>query len=354
MYSDAELDAAVAAGAISAQAVADFRAFADRHRAAPDEEQFRLLTGFNDIFISIAILVFLVGAGWLTARLVSGDLARPLAGGVVVTALSWGLAEYFTRRRRLSLPSIVLAVSYGLGASVLATAAVAMMLGLTRVNLLDDKAVLPLAGLAVAAVFYVHWRRFAVPITVAFCAVAVLAGLFAALAEVFPALTHHMPVLFLIAGLAVFALAMRWDISDRNRATRRTDVAFWLHLAAAPMIAHSLFAMFGVLSPAADPAGRALLVVGIYLVMTLVALAIDRRALLTAALVYVLVAISSVIHQAGSPDLSFALSGFIIGAALLMLSAFWNPARRFVIGPLPESLRAYLPVISAPYKVRTP
>ncbi len=112
---------------------------------------------------------------------ISGDLGRPLAGGVVVTACSWRLTAYFTRKRRLSRPSIVLAIGHGLGASILVTAAVAMMLGLTHLNLADDKTVLPVAALAVAGGYYVQWRRFAVPITVAFCAIAVLAGIFAAL-----------------------------------------------------------------------------------------------------------------------------------------------------------------------------
>jgi hypothetical protein len=32
---------------------------------------------------------------------------------------------------------------------------------------------------------------------------------------------------------------MWWDSSDRARLTRRSDVAFWLHLLAAPMIVQS-------------------------------------------------------------------------------------------------------------------
>src|SRR3546814_9603440 len=34
----------------------------------------------------------------------------------------------------------------------------------------------------------------------------------------------------LVAGLGVFGLAMWWDRSDRVSQTRRSDVAFWLHL----------------------------------------------------------------------------------------------------------------------------
>ena len=61
MYSDSDLDAAVEQGALSASAAASFRAFVAGQRAAPavDEEHFRLITGFNDIFVSIAIVLVL-------------------------------------------------------------------------------------------------------------------------------------------------------------------------------------------------------------------------------------------------------------------------------------------------------
>ena len=54
MYSDSELDAAVAEGAISPDSAAALRAFVARHRASPpaDEEQFRLLVqGVTDYAI---------------------------------------------------------------------------------------------------------------------------------------------------------------------------------------------------------------------------------------------------------------------------------------------------------------
>ena len=41
-------------------------------------------------------------------------------------------------------------------------------------------------------------------------------------------------------GIAVFLAAMKFDMSDRNRVTQRTDIAFWLHLLAAPLIVHSI------------------------------------------------------------------------------------------------------------------
>src|SRR5678815_2694638 len=98
MYSQNDLDDAVAAGAMSAESAAALRNFIETQRSAPavDEEQFRLITGFNDIFVSIAAVILLVAVGWIGQWLgtyaqtnVDGDgpsFPAPLA----VAATSWG------------------------------------------------------------------------------------------------------------------------------------------------------------------------------------------------------------------------------------------------------------------------
>ena len=67
MYSQQELDEAVAAGAIDATAAASLRNYFGGDRSAPavDEEQFRLINSFNDIFVSIASAILLFAVGWI-------------------------------------------------------------------------------------------------------------------------------------------------------------------------------------------------------------------------------------------------------------------------------------------------
>ena len=67
MYSESDLEAAVAAGALTADQAASLRNFVagSRHMPAVDEEHFRLLTGFNDIFVGIAAIILLVAVGWI-------------------------------------------------------------------------------------------------------------------------------------------------------------------------------------------------------------------------------------------------------------------------------------------------
>ncbi len=83
----------------------------------------------------------------------------------------------------------------------------------------------------------------------------------------------------------------------------------------------------------------------VYVLLGLTALAIDRRALLVSALAYVLWALSDLFERFGAVELNVALTGLVIGSALLLLSAFWHNVRRMVVRPLPPALQAKLPVI---------
>jgi len=340
MYSDGDLDAAMEGGVLSPDAVQAFRAFVAGRRTTPDvdEEHFRLLTGFNDIFVSIAILLMLVAASWL------GNLVQVGLGNVAVAGLSWGLAEYFTRQRRMALPSILLLLGFVVGVFV----------GLIRLTVSPDALFVPggsyqLAGCAAvaAAAAWLHWRRFKVPITVAAGVAAALLTALALLVTAVPVLREHgvMP-LVLAGGLTAFAIAMAWDSRDPLRQTRRSDVAFWLHLSAAPMIVHPVFSMLGVTNGHADSLSAAAIAVAVYLGLAVVALGVDRRALLVSALVYVFYAISQLFEAAGTPGATGALAALVIGSALLLLSAFWHRARRLVVARLPQSLQRRLPPIS--------
>ena len=80
--------------------------------------------------------------------------------------------------------------------------------------------------------------------------------------------------------------------------------------------------------------GRALLVIALYLAFGFVALAVDRRALLVSSLAYVLYALYSLFTQAGAVEIGAALTGLVIGSALLTLSAFWHPVRARVVATL--------------------
>lgn len=348
MYTETDLQSAVAAGALSHQAAEALRAHAAGLRSAPvaDEEHFRLITGFNDIFVTIAAVLLLAAAAGIGAAIAPG------VAGLLVAGAAWGLAEFFTRKRRMALPSIVLLLAFVGGV----VAVPVNVLAEVEPDLSNQASALIAAaiGLGAGIAAWLHWRRFMVPITVAAGAAAVAATVLALiLAALEPVVANEnmeallLPLVF-IAGLAMFAFAMRWDISDRTRETRRSDVAFWLHLLAAPMIAHPLFNWLGVAGGDNIGAGSALGVLAIYVLLGLVALAVDRRALLVSALAYVLLALTWLFREFGVVELNVAITGLVIGSALLCLSAFWAPIRRAVVEQLPAAMRDRLPAAMRP------
>lgn len=377
MYSEDDINSAVAAGALTPEAAESFRSHMSQVRELPrsSEENVRLINSFNDIFVAIGIVILLLAVGAIGQAI--GGLFGPAEGlwefnlnnpnasseeveayadarnlrqtlqiffaGILVAAASWPLAEFFTRRRRMALPSILLLLAFvgGIFASLFGLGAAFGMVGSQPLG----AAVITLAGLVAGGAAYLHWRRFRVPITVAAgVGVLVIALLIAVLgvAQVDPGSGIALG-LILIAGIGVFAFAMRWDMRDRQRITRSSDVAFWLHLLAAPMIAHPIFALLGVTEGDNLGVGAAFGVLAVYVGFGLVALAIDRRALLVSALAYVLFALTFLFREFGAVELNFALTALVIGSALLSLSAFWLPIRKSVVNMLPLDLQAKLP-----------
>ena len=95
-------------------------------------------------------------------------------------------------------------------------------------------------------------------------------------ALVLPVSSQWFDACVFVAGLCVFAVAMRWDLSDPLRQTQRSDVAFWLHLIAAPML---IKPAFSAVSELGSGLAEATLVIAAYVAIGVVALAIDRRAI---------------------------------------------------------------------------
>ncbi|WP_022674185.1 hypothetical protein [Novosphingopyxis baekryungensis] len=354
MYSETDLQSAVAAGAISAEAADSFRAHISTARQSPmvDEEQFRLLTGFNDIFVAIAVVIMLVAVGGIGQALTPVFDGPPPFAGLFVAGAAWGLAEFFTRKRRMALPSIILLLAF-VGGLFEAWLGFGFMTGIfesgsATTNNLGEALWVALSALLTGGGAWLHWRRFHVPITIT-AGAAALAGTVAALIVSAIGANNQdlgdimLAIVFLL-GLAVFAFAMWWDMSDRQRESRRSDVAFWLHLLAAPMIAHPLFSLLGVTDGGMVGVAGAIGVIAVYLLFAIVALAIDRRALLVSALAYVLFALTELFRQFGVVEFNVALTALVIGSALLTLSAFWTPIRQMVVERLPGTWQARLPI----------
>jgi hypothetical protein len=339
VFGRAELEAAVAQGVLDRNAADNLTEFLIQNRDAasePDEERLRLVTGFNDIFVTIGIALFLGALYYL--------LDFGLQGSVSVAAASWGLAEVFTKRKRMALPSIVLLVTFVLSCTVSALHVFAPEL------LISDPYDGSLQGLstgfAAVTASALHWFRFHVPITIAAFAAGLVIIAITLIAMFNENIIRNYPVaVFTTLGIAVFLAAMKFDMSDRNRVTQRSDIAFWLHLLAAPLIVHSI--VEPLLTGSAVGPGAAVAIVSLFAVLSLVALTVDRRALLVSSLLYLGFASSQLLSWSGVASENAGLSMLVVGGTVLVLSVAWQPLRRIVLTILPQSIRNLVPPAAA-------
>ena len=344
MISHETLAAAVETGVITADQAQRLSAM-ERAREASgaepvDDERLRFISGFGDIFVTLGLLLFLGAAGYFLFLAGSGF---GLWAGMV--PLTWLLAEFFSRIRRMALPSIVLLLVFALSVFSLA---IVLLTGLGTpwgsFNPADGVVPLIVAGLATAGAAGLHYMRFGVPITVAAGVAALVCTVLALLAGTFPNFTKaYIDFLALALGVMIFLLAMRFDLSDRERVTRRTDIAFWLHLLAAPLIVHPLVS--GMIEGTnLATAGSAFAILAIFMALGLVAVLVDRRALLVSGLAYAGYAFASLLKHSGlAQGTTTPATMLALGAFVLLLSAGWRPLRSAILSIVPQPLAARLP-----------
>ena len=276
------------------------------------------------------------------------------------------------KRRRLVLPGILLAIAFValvVAASVGLPAEGWLGAGIdwhvpTALSILQGLQYYPggplffaaraLVPAAAAVAFY--WR-FKLPFALLPLAVSlVIAALGVASVLVPQATAVSDTVVFLLCGLAVFTAAMSFDLSDRERLTRRADCAFWLHLLAAPLIVRSVMSLAAQPLAEARPFARtmnaelAVAVVVIVALLTVVAVIIDRRALLVAGLAYLGWAVGFALTTAGRGGGTFGVAAtlVILGALVLTLGAGWVPLRRRLLALLSPAISNHLPPVPAP------
>lgn len=341
-----DIRAAVGAGILTEAQAASLTALAHSRRGArenldPGDEPFELFKGFNEIFIVVGLAI--LSLGWIgivslgsveavqqIVNIQSYFLWTGLTGAVVL----WLLSEYFIRRRRMVAPAIALTVLFGANATYLFVAGFAEVFMIAQA----DYSSLPLPLILAIAALLVFWWRFKVPFALAVIALSAFAVsiLVAAGHAGTPQDTRDLfllsadgpfAVITLMLGLIVFVIAMAFDMSDPHRVTRRAANGFWLHVIAAPAlvntIALSLLAQGNVVS-------NSLLFVILALV-AVIAIVIDRRSFLIAAIGYI-VFLSRTMFEGQQAVVTI----FALGVFLLLLGARWERIRAALMGALPQ------------------
>lgn len=334
-----DIRAAVSAGTLSeAQAaslivLAEERAGLRQHMKGLDEP-FELFKGFNEVFIVVGLAILYLGWSGLTGFSLfgagEGGFIFGMGFGFLALLALVLLSKYFIIRRRMVAPAIALTVMVGLSG---------MQFGLSFAAMLDTEIQGTLAwsfGIT-AAVLTAFYSTHRVPFAVALIALSVFGSAFGllTLGGTFPdspsdlfLLSAKGPFALLTIGLGLvgFVIAMWFDMSDPHRVTRRAQAGFWLHVIAAPAIVNTVaLTLFEIGTVSAN-----LYLTAFVILMAMVAIVIDRRSFLVAAVGYMVALAITVADEDGAPFVILAL-----GAGLVLLGAKWEALRRSVMRALP-------------------
>ncbi len=326
-----DLRAGVAAGLLTEAQAANLTALS-RARAAgadADDERFELFRGFNEVFVTVGLAMLTWGL-WLV-------LSEGSSTGMgAVAVIAWALAEYFTRRRRMILPSIALSLIFT--GAVLVTS----LLTFTVSDYELETFSAAFAAASVAALLF--YLRFRLPFALFPAGLLTLAAAQTMAGAVdgrvidivasggwraFLDLSAGGPfaLVTLVFGVACFGVAMSFDLRDPHRVTSRAACGFWLHILAGPAIVNTAaFTFRGMESGLGGP-----LLTGFMLFMALVAVVIDRRSFLIAASGY----LGAIVTNAVAP-VSTAGTLILLGVGILILGAGWTGIRGRVMRALPE------------------
>ena len=315
-----------------------------------DSEMPRFVRGFHDVLITIGVLTGVFGI-W--------GFGGAYSAIVIILILS----ELLVRRQRLALPAVVL--------TVLLCSAIVSVLN-QHLMVAEPKSILWQFYFdydALTAFLYVlpfpfilgfYYRRYGVPLALAG---AVLTGGSTILASVLlimsagmrqPHFFDHNPKILILmiffTAVAIFMRAVRMDFRDPQRLTRRSDVAFWLHLMTAPILLHATLALvfmndISVLWKYGDiDVLQSVIVLIIVASFMKIGLLLDRRAFVTSGLGSLAFAIWTLFERSDFTSINvYYVVLIVIGALVLGLGVGWPHIRRFMFRFIPVFISQKLP-----------
>ena len=342
MIENDDLRASVSAGIITeAQAAAlislSHSRSGARENLMPGDEPFELFKGFNEIFIVIGMIILATGWVGLVTFGIAGNFLGirtmlMVSSGVAAVA-SWGLSEYFIRSRRMVAPAIALSIMFAINAAYGFSGAFAELFMIAQ----GDNSSLQIPLVLATISLFIYWLRFRVPFALALISIAAF-GVAILIAGSSNGSPQSIQSLFLLSadgpfawitlalGLVVFAIAMAFDMSDPHRVTRRSANGFWLHVVAAPALVNTI----ALTLLDRDQTGSNGILVAILTALAIVAIVIDRRSFLIAAIGYTVILTATIFEGDGAVFVVFSL-----GVVLLILGARWDRIRARLLAMMP-------------------
>jgi len=283
------------------------------------EEPLKFVRSFGDVFIALGVILLAVSINMTS--LTGYYYLIPAAGLVII-------AEWLVRIRRLALPGMVILICilYFINKAFSFEHENATTLGLSLISLSS-------------LMFYLRYKMpfSLLPLSASLVAITVIQiGL-----DVL-----QSPVIFAVLGLIIFCIAMWFDCKDTKRQSHLSDSAFWLHLLASPLIVHG--AMISLLTR--DKAwmqslSNDILMIIFFAVFFLVALFVDRRAMLVSTQLYAIYALTQLFQNdfIGSQNVMIYVL-MALGMFVIFFGTYWYKTRQIFFGVLSGSkISRYVP-----------
>lgn len=333
-----QLEQACALGIINADQVEPLLSFLNHDlilsEPGDNEEQLRFVRSFGDIFITLGIIFVAISTTQL-------DIESYF--NIIPVICFTATAEWLVRVRRLALPGIAILMTILYFTS--------QILGFydgnsTTANELTGEGKFAIVNflllIIVTLLFYLRYRM-------PFSLLPLAAGITAFIALLTNIdLREHQYILFFY-GVAIFTVAMWFDSRDTARANRYSDCGFWLHLLAAPLLVHGI--MFTLIQiPDQSLPIKELLIMAFFVIFLLVALLIDRRAMLISSLSYAIYALIKLADDKLFEIENLTLFIFMaFGIFIVIFGVYWHKTRNFIFSKLSDSIIAhYLPTFKIP------
>lgn len=358
MIDRGDLKAAVNAGVLSSEQAVRLEAFlVNRARGddaletgAGESENLRFLSNFNDIFITIGLLILFGGVATLFSLVIVASveaLGSPSMAGLLMAfgigALAWLMMEYFCARRRMLLPSMFLALVTSICGGMILVAIFSFSLDITDISspfeAIDSSMAAGLSFFAGATLTaFAIFKRFGLPFSLFIAAVSIAAILYIWLLRDSEIGALYGGLAMFLTGLGTLAVALMFDMRDPERVTRSSDHAFWLHLAAAPQVIYGVGGLITGFIGSEASGAEAIILLIVLVIIGILSLAINRRALIAASLITFIATLSQVFSESGVNGLTtFITVSMIIGGGVVFIGAGWKTARKLVLKFFPTS-----------------
>lgn len=353
--SSEDIRAAVESGVISETQAAKLEILAEsrhgyRAHMTDEDEPFELFRGFAEIFVTVGLVILFTGMLVMLVPLYAFGSITLLP--IAAAGLAWLGAEYFTRRRRMALPSSFLSIAFGVAVVILAAVTQNFETAILSAAVFEpQRELLPVRALTVFAIslgaMLVWYWRFRIPFSMLVMGVIGLGMVFSAASffdlSLLNNLSNPVAMLFDLGGssnaaLATiafgtlnFVVAMAFDMRDPHRISRLSRSAFWLHVLAAPAIVNTMaFTAWSM-----EGQTGLILTALTLIIFTLLAIIIDRRSFLTAGLIYFAFLLNSVV-DGGSSTWTTVYTLLILGGTVTFIGTFWTQIRAIVMRQLPN------------------